>query len=182
MNTLPDCFDQPDKSPISMVSGGSPVLTTTEKSVWSKRMFIVCNMGSAPAEHQWSQAPQRASAPTVAPPRQTCQADRCCGWAIKTPICHGNLGLGSINPVGALFFSGPRADARWMPRYFFRPGDPDRIIGDPRGTVLPSDEVAVGTARTIIDELLEDSGPGQPRPIIMVRNGAGEIVYQFPSN
>ena len=67
-----------------------------------------------------------------------------------------------------------------MPRYFFILVYPDRIIGDPRGTVLPSDEAAVGTARAIIDGLLEDSGPGQPRPIIMVRNEAGEIVYQFP--
>ena len=59
---------------------------------------------------------------------------------------------------------------------------PNRVIGDPRGTVLPSDEVAVGTARTIIDDLLEDSGPGQPRPLVMVRNEAGEVVYRFPSN
>jgi len=69
-----------------------------------------------------------------------------------------------------------------MPRYFFILVYPDRIIGDPRGTVLPSDEIAIGTARTIIDDLLEYSGPRQPRPIIMVRNEAGEIVYQFPSN
>ncbi len=69
-----------------------------------------------------------------------------------------------------------------MPRYFFILVYPDRIIGDPRGTVLPSDEAAVGAARSIIDELLEDCAPGQPRPIIMVRNEAGEIVYQFPSN
>ena len=68
-----------------------------------------------------------------------------------------------------------------MPRYFFILVYPDRIIGDPRGTVLPSDEAAIGAARTIIDDLLEDSGPGQPRPIIMVRNEAGEIVYQFPA-
>jgi hypothetical protein len=56
------------------------------------------------------------------------------------------------------------------------------MIGNPRGTVLPSDELAIGTARTIIDDLLEDSGPEQPRPIVMVRNEAGEIIYQFPSN
>jgi hypothetical protein len=68
-----------------------------------------------------------------------------------------------------------------MPRYFFILVYPDRIISDPRATVLRNDEVAVGTARTIIDGLLEDSGPGEPRPIIMVRNAAGEIVYQFPS-
>ena len=101
---------------------------------------------------------------------------------LKRPSVTAIWASAESHPVGALFFSGPRADARWMPRYFFILVYPDRIIGDPRGTVLPSDEVAVGTARTIIDELLEDSGPGQPRPIIMVRNEAGEIVYQFPSN
>ena len=75
-----------------------------------------------------------------------------------------------------------RADARPMPRYFSILVYPDRVIGDPRGTVLPSDEVAVGTALTIMDDLLDIAGPRQPRPIIMVRNEAGEIVYQFPSN
>ena len=69
-----------------------------------------------------------------------------------------------------------------MPRYFFILVYPDRIIGDPRGTVLPSDEAAIGAAREIIDELLEDCAPEQPRPIIMVRKQAGEVVYQFPSN
>ena len=69
-----------------------------------------------------------------------------------------------------------------MPRYFFILVYPDRIIGDPRGTVVPSDEAAIGAARTIIDELLEDSGPDELRPIIIVRNEAGEIIYQFPSN
>ena len=69
-----------------------------------------------------------------------------------------------------------------MPRYFFILVYPEGILGDSRGTVLASDEVAVGTARTIIDELLENCGSGEPRPIIMVRNEVGEIVYQFPSN
>ena len=49
-------------------------------------------------------------------------------------------------PVGALFFWGRRADARPMPRYFFILVYPDRIIGDDRGTVLPSDEAAIGAA------------------------------------
>jgi Domain of unknown function (DUF6894) len=93
-----------------------------------------------------------------------------------------NLSLGRFGPVGALFFSGHRADAQPMPRYFFILVYPNKVIGDPRGTVLPSDQIAIGTARTIIDDLLEDCGPEQPRPIIMVRNEAGEIVYQFPSN
>ena len=53
---------------------------------------------------------------------------------------------------------------------------PDWITGDPcGGTVPPSDEAAIGAARTIIDDLLEGSGPGQPRPIIMVRNEAVSI-------
>ena len=69
-----------------------------------------------------------------------------------------------------------------MPRYFFILSYTDRVIGDPAGTVLPSDEAAIGAARKIIDDLLEDSGPGEPRPTIIVRNEAGEIVYQFPSN
>ena len=86
------------------------------------------------------------------------------------------------HPVGALFFSGHRANVQWMARYFFILVYPDRAINDPRGTVLPSDQAAIGAARTIIDDLLEDAGPGQPRPIIMVRNEAGEVIYQFPSN
>jgi hypothetical protein len=69
-----------------------------------------------------------------------------------------------------------------MPRYFFILVYPDKILSDPQGMVLPSDEAAIAVARPIIDGLLEDSGPGQPRPIIMVRNKAGEVVYQFPSN
>ena len=69
-----------------------------------------------------------------------------------------------------------------MPRYFFIVVYPDRILGDSRGTVVPSDQAAIGAARTIIDDLLEDSGAGQARPIIMVRNEAGEAIYQFPSN
>ena len=68
-----------------------------------------------------------------------------------------------------------------MPRYFFILVYPNGAINDPRGTVLPSDEAAVAAARTIIDDLLEYSGPRQPRPIIMVRNEAGEMVYQFPA-
>ena len=69
-----------------------------------------------------------------------------------------------------------------MPRYFFILAYPNRVMGDPRGTVLPSDQAAIGAPSTIIDDLLEDTGAGQARPIIMVRNEAGEIVYQFPSN
>jgi hypothetical protein len=49
-----------------------------------------------------------------------------------------------------------------MPRYFFMLVYPDRIIGDPRGTVVPSDEAAIGAARAIVDELLEDCGPVNP--------------------
>ena len=96
----------------------------------------------------------------------------------KPPMCSAKLEPRQIpNAVGALFFSSRRADARGMPRYFFILVYPDRAINDPRGTVLPSDEAAVGAARTMIDGLVKDSGPGQARPIIIVRNEAGEIVY-----
>jgi hypothetical protein len=67
-----------------------------------------------------------------------------------------------------------------MPRYFFILVYPNRVIGDTRGTVLQSDEAAVETAHTIIDDLLEDDGPAQP--LIMVKNEAGEVIYQYPSN
>jgi hypothetical protein len=93
---------------------------------------------------------------------------RVCGDAQPRPTNKNS------RPVGALFFPGRRADARPMPRYFFILVYPNRVIGDPRGTVVPSDEAAIGAAREIIDELLEGSGPGEPRPIIMLRNEAGE--------
>jgi len=55
-------------------------------------------------------------------------------------------------PLSGLFvFWGRRANVQWMPRYFFILVYPDRAINDPRGTMLPSDEAAVGAARTIID-------------------------------
>jgi hypothetical protein len=65
-----------------------------------------------------------------------------------------------------------------MPRYFFILVYPDRIIGDPRGTVVPSDEAAIGAAREIIDELLEDCGPGQPRPLDSPPSLVAKFVLQ----
>jgi hypothetical protein len=92
-----------------------------------------------------------------------------------------NLSLGgTIVCRGSFLFGGRKILV--MPRYFFTLVYPDRIMSDPRGMVLPTDEAAIGVARPIIDDLLEDSRPGEPRPIIMVRNQAGEVVYQFPGN
>ena len=65
----------------------------------------------------------------------------------RSQFCRGSFLLGGRVMIGP------------MPRYFFILVYPDRIIGDPRGTVVPSDEVSIGTARTIMDDLLEDSGP-----------------------
>ena len=48
------------------------------------------------------------------------------------------------------------------------------------GAKLTRRRASIGAAPAIIYDL--DTAPGQPRPIIMVRNQAGEIVYQFPSN
>jgi hypothetical protein len=59
---------------------------------------------------------------------------------------------------------------------------PDQEIGDPDGTLLPSETAAIEYARRVIDHLREDHKLETPGPIIVVRNEAGEIVYQFPSN
>jgi hypothetical protein len=69
-----------------------------------------------------------------------------------------------------------------MPRYFFTVTYADQEIDDTEGTLLSSYNAAVAAARTIIGDLLEDCDPGQARPLIMVRNEAGETIYQFPSN
>ena len=57
--------------------------------------------------------------------------------------------LACVRTAGALFFWGRRAHAQPMPRYYFILVYPDRITGDPcGGTVPPSDEAAIGAART----------------------------------
>ena len=55
------------------------------------------------------------------------------------------MSLGGPSPLRLFIFWGRRADVQWMPRYFFILVYPDRTIGDPRGTVLPSGELAIGT-------------------------------------
>ncbi len=95
---------------------------------------------------------------------------------------HGNLSLGGLVPVGALLFWGRLADARPMPRYFFILAYPDNEIGDPKGMILPSDEAAIKAARQAIDEMLADRGPNDPNVTAIVKNGAGEVIYRFPSN
>ncbi len=51
------------------------------------------------------------------------------------------------------------AYARTMPRYFFILVYPDRIIDDPRGTVLPRDEAAIEAALMTFWKV---AGPGNP--------------------
>jgi hypothetical protein len=70
-----------------------------------------------------------------------------------------------------------------MPRYFFIVAYPDqREIVDRDGTLLPNDTSAVEFARGVIDDLREDRLPGEPRPTIIVKNDAGEVVCRFPGN
>ena len=69
-----------------------------------------------------------------------------------------------------------------MPRYFFTVTYPDLEIDDTEGTLLSSDNAAIEYARRVIDSLREDQKPENSGPIIVVKNAAGEIVYQFPSN
>ena len=71
---------------------------------------------------------------------------------------------------------------RAMPRYFFILVYPDKELRDPGGAIFPSDEAAIEAARKVIDELLAERQPEDPNPTIVVKNAAGEIVYQFPSN
>ncbi len=70
-----------------------------------------------------------------------------------------------------------------MPRYYFTVVYPDqRVIGDPAGILLPSDAVAIESARRIIDELGEERLPGEPKPTIVVVNDKREVVYRHPGN
>jgi len=69
-----------------------------------------------------------------------------------------------------------------MPRYFFTVTYPDLEIDDTEGTLLSSDNAAIEYARRVIDGLREDQKPENCRPTIVVKNEAGEVVYQFPSN
>ncbi len=70
-----------------------------------------------------------------------------------------------------------------MPRYFLTVTYSDqRVIGDPRGTLLRDDANAIQVARRIIDDLQEERLLGEPQPSIVVMNEAGEVIYRFPSN
>jgi hypothetical protein len=69
-----------------------------------------------------------------------------------------------------------------MPRYFFILVYPDQEIGNPSGVIAPSDDAVIAAARNVIDALLAERGPQDPNPTIVVKNEAGEIIYQFPSN
>jgi hypothetical protein len=70
-----------------------------------------------------------------------------------------------------------------MPRYFFTLTYPDQeIVDDPDGTLLPSEAAAIGYARRVIDDLREEHRLEAPGLTIIVKNEAGEIIYQFPSN
>jgi hypothetical protein len=86
-----------------------------------------------------------------------------------------------LSPSGLLIFWGRRADAPVLPRYFFVLAYPDRELRDPGGAIFSSDEAAIEAARKVIDELLAERQPEDPNPTIVVKNAAGEIVYQYPS-
>ncbi len=70
-----------------------------------------------------------------------------------------------------------------MPRYFISVVYTDRAeIRDPRGTRFKDDAAAVEVARKVIDDLLAACQPDDPKPTIVVKNEAGEVVYRYPSN
>ena len=80
--------------------------------------------------------------------------------------------------------------ARWMAvrlsyanaALFLHRDVPDLEINDTEGTLLSSDDAAVEYARRVIDGLREDQKPENSGPTIVVKNEAGEVVYQFPIN
>jgi len=67
-----------------------------------------------------------------------------------------------------------------MRRYFFLLAYPDQEIGDPRGVIVPSDDAAIEAGRKIIDELLAERGPEDPRPTIIVACKATEFASYLP--
>jgi uncharacterized protein DUF6894 len=69
-----------------------------------------------------------------------------------------------------------------MPRYFFILAYSDQEMGDPSGVVAPGDDAAITAARNAIDALLAELGPEDPKPTMVVKNEAGEIIYRYPSN
>ena len=87
-------------------------------------------------------------------------------------------------PVGYFSSRPSRTCARLMPRYFFILG----LFGSRGLTICAwrvialSDEAAIEAARKVTDELLAERGPEDLNPTIIVKNEAGEVIYQFPSN
>jgi hypothetical protein len=69
-----------------------------------------------------------------------------------------------------------------MPRYFFILAYSDQEMGDPSGLMAPGDDAAITAARNAMDALLAELGPEEPNPTMVVKNEAGEIIYQYPSN
>jgi hypothetical protein len=70
-----------------------------------------------------------------------------------------------------------------MPRYYFILAYADQEMGEPSGVPAPGVDAAITAARNvIIDALRAELGPEDPKPTILVKNEAGEIIYRYPSN
>jgi hypothetical protein len=70
-----------------------------------------------------------------------------------------------------------------MPRYFITVVYTDRgEITDPKGTQFKDDTAVIEAARRVIDDLRAARRPDDPKPTVVVRNEAGEVIYRFPSN
>jgi hypothetical protein len=48
--------------------------------------------------------------------------------------------------------------------------------------MAPGDDAAITAARNVIDAPLAGLPQEDPSPTIVVKNEAGEIIYQYPSN
>jgi hypothetical protein len=70
-----------------------------------------------------------------------------------------------------------------MPRYFFIVAYPnEREISELDGVPLLNDTAAIKYAHAVIDALRRNSLPREPKPRIVVKNVAGEVVFRFPTN
>ncbi len=70
-----------------------------------------------------------------------------------------------------------------MPRYFITVVYMDRAeITDSKGTRFKDSTTAVEVARKVIDDLRAARHPDDPKPTIVVRNEAREVIYRYPSN
>lgn len=67
-----------------------------------------------------------------------------------------------------------------MPRYYFHTEVGSDTIRDPEGEVLPDADAAWRAARLLILQLLDGGDRDLLTAVLVVEDGAGETVFEFP--